>query len=132
MEQLSDVNRHHLAYQKRHWRKSEILYKLRSHQGMIIPMDIYDHRELHHDLGETPMPHPHDAEELLDYLGEYDSMAERIDYLDMAANFMTERSPAYAGHLLLQRSYILLTPFTQVERNIVAQQMDMERDSHAA
>ncbi|MDL2342296.1 MAG: hypothetical protein QFB87_04445 [Patescibacteria group bacterium] len=124
MERRSNVNRHHLGWEKRHWQKNNVLRRLRDHQGMIIPMNLYDHRELHHNLLPPPMPTPGQAEELLSHLGHYDSMSERIDYLDMAAAFMQDRNPRYAGHLLVQRSYVLLDPFTQVERDIVAFERD--------
>jgi len=118
-----NVNRHHLNWERRHWQKNNILRKLRDHQGMIIPMNLFDHRELHHDLLQPPKPSPEQAEKLLSHLGHYDSQAERIDYLDMAVDFMEEENPRYAQHLRVQRSYVLLHPFTQVERDIV----EMER-----
>lgn len=123
MERRKNVNNHHLGWEKRHWQKNNILRKLRDHGGMVIPMNLFDHRDLHHDMMEPPMPKPHQAEELLSYLGTYDDQSERTDYLDMAANFMDERHPRYAQHLRVQRGYILLDPFTQIEKDIV----EMER-----
>ena len=124
MERRSSVNKHHLHWEARHYKRQSILNRLREHQGLIIPMNLFDHREIHAALRPGPQPTPQQAEELLSHLGHYDSQAERIDYLDMAADFMQDCNPRYAGHLLVQRSYILLTPFTQVERDIVAQERE--------
>ena len=128
---MKNVNRHHLNWEKRHWQKNNILRKLRDHQGMIIPMNIFDHREIHHDMLPPVMPTNQQAEELLSHLGHYDDQSERVDYLDMAAEFMKDRNSRYAGHLLTQRAYVLLTPFTEVERNIVEMDRQLQIDNRS-
>lgn len=120
---LPNTNRHHLNYEKRQFKKNGILNKLREHPGLIIRMNLFDHRTLHHDLTPPPMPTPRQAEELLTHLGRYDDQSERIDYLDMAVDYIKDQNPKYAGHLLVQRSYVLLSPMTQTEIDIV----EMER-----
>lgn len=122
MNSQKNVNSHHLLYEARHWKKNNILYRLRTHRGMVIPMNIFDHRNLHHDLLEPPRPTQQQAEELLQHLGTYDSQAERTDYLDMAVNFVELSNPRFAQHLLLQRAYVLLTPFTQTEVDFIEQE----------
>lgn len=117
------VNRHHTFWEKREFRKNGILNRLREHQGFVIPMDLFDHRELHRDVSPPPKPTLQQAEELLGHIGRYDDQSERIDYIDMAVAFLSDKNPRLAQHLTVQRGYVLLNPFTQVERDIV----EMER-----
>ena len=127
MPPRSSINKHHLHWEAREYKRNGILNRLRDHQGMIIPMNLYDHRELHADLKPTPKPTSQQAEELLSHLGRYDPTAERIDYIDMAVNYMRDVNPQYTGHLLVQRAYVLLTPFSQVERDIIEQEREEYR-----
>jgi len=129
MERLAkNVNRHHAFYQGREYKKNSILNRLRNHQGFIIPMSLFDHRDLHRDLFSVPKPSLEAAEGLLSHIGHYDSQSERTDYLDMAINYLRESNPATTAHLIQQRRYVLLTPFTQIERDMA----EMERDGGAA
>lgn len=126
-----NFNRHHLNWEKRQWKKNSILNRLRDHQGMIIPMNLYDHRELHQDMLPPPQPTPKQAEELLSFMGRYDSQSERIDYLDMAVTFMAPQNPRYALHLQTQRDYVLWTPVNALERDIVAMEADMRASNQS-
>lgn len=129
MERLAkNVNRHHAFYQGREYKRNSVLNRLRNHQGFIIPMNLFDHRELHQDLFSVPKPDVGATEEFLYHIGPYDSQSERIDYLDMAINYFAEINPRTSDHLRRQRGYVLLHPFTEIERQIV----EMEREYGAA
>lgn len=125
MERLAkNVNRHHTWYTGREYKRNSLLNRLRNHQGFIIPMNLFDHRQLHQDLFSVPKPDLEAAEELLYKIGPYDSQSERIDYLDMAINHFAEINPATSEHLRRQRGYVLLHPFTLIEQQIVEQERE--------
>lgn len=121
----SAQNRHHLGWERRQWEKNNILYKLREYPGMIIMMNLRDHNELHRELLPPPKPTNQQAEELLSTFGKYDSQTERTDYLDLAVRQLQDTNPRYAGHLLLQRGFVLLHPVNQLERDMVDMQHDL-------
>jgi hypothetical protein len=115
-------NNHHLNWERRHWEREKIHRNVRDFGGFVIKMNMFDHRKIHQDLHEPTRPTVDQLEGLLSHLGAYDSQSERTDYLDMAANYMKYRNPGYAGHLLVQKSYILMSPVNQMERDLVEAQ----------
>ena len=50
-----DVNNHHALWQ-RAWYKSPIEKCLRTHRGLIVPIQIEVHKELHADIPPPPKP----------------------------------------------------------------------------
>ena len=53
-----EVNRHHILHYNEYWRANKDNNKLRSKQGLIAPIEVAVHRELHR---ECPAPPPLDV-----------------------------------------------------------------------
>ena len=57
-------NSHHTFWQDRHY-IGKIERGFRSHEGLVIPMPEYDHRELHGTLREPKKPNPDQIRQVL-------------------------------------------------------------------
>lgn len=47
---MFETNLHHFNWQKSVWRRDSLANRIRNHPGMILPMNILDHRELHNEI----------------------------------------------------------------------------------
>lgn len=99
-------------YIGREYRRTPLLNRLRNLHGLIIPMNIYDHRELHEDMGGVPKPKLDAVEHFLNgVVLPYEEGQPRSRTLDQAIGFFAMTgNEATAEHLMEQRAYILRTP----------------------
>lgn len=107
-------NRHHVFYAGREYRKHHLLRNLREHPGMVIPMNIQDHQNLHQDLWiSVPKPDLDAVHALLygDILLPYDPNQPRLLHVQQAIGFFAMTgNELTAEHLQSQVEYILRTP----------------------
>lgn len=107
------TNRHHVFYEGRLYRRAGFLNRLRTHPGLIIPINIYDHRDLHQELrSSVPVPERDAVEYFLqDVILPFTEGQPRTRSLDQAIGwFAMTGNEATAEHLQLQREFILRTP----------------------
>lgn len=114
MERLSrNVNRHHAIYTGREVRRFRIWNMVRTHPGLILPIYIPDHRDLHHHLrASVPRPDTDAARYFLeDVITPYRPGQPRTKQLDEAIRFFSQtNNELTAEHLSAQREFILRTP----------------------
>jgi hypothetical protein len=111
MERQKGVNRHHLFYTERFFRKEKLMYQLRQQPGLIIPINIYDHRDLHQQIrSSTPKPeHEAAAHFISDVLLPFDP-SHRLQGIDQAiAFFNLTNNELTAEHLMHQREFLART-----------------------
>lgn len=112
------INRHHTCFTRKDWQESRIGFYVRSSHGMIVPMLIEDHRELHREVEPPKAISPqlggivlHNIVELSDNnyrlperlvvfdgitallrrIGEIDKRHYAPEALDLAVNFEQQR-----------------------------------------
>jgi hypothetical protein len=45
-----ETNKHHFNWVKREWERDSLARRIRNHPGMIIPLDVMVHRDLHNNI----------------------------------------------------------------------------------
>lgn len=130
MERPRNVNRHHTFWEAKQYRRNSVLTKLRNHHGFIIPMNIYDHRDLHHELDPgPPRLRPSQAEELLEHVGNYDGQTDRLHYVDEAIGFFVVKDQIeIAEHFEAQREFMMIHPMTAHERDLYNMYRDLRNN----
>lgn len=59
MEYMKDnINKHHVNWNRSWWESHHMSQRIRNHPGMIIPLPIALHNELHHEIPPIRPPHP--------------------------------------------------------------------------
>lgn len=108
-----DINTHHVFFEGRVYRRSVILQRLRNHHGLIVPINIADHRDLHHELQGhhgVPTPSYESVRDFLEIVSPYEKGQDRTQTLDEAIGFFALCDEwDTAEHLIQQREFIIRT-----------------------
>lgn len=110
---------HHHALWNRVWYKTSLEKALRNHDGLVVPLLIPEHRELHANIDAPPKP---DRRLII-------SSLEFLD--DLPASTLTnepETIAAYSEHLFAQRNGLA----TRIGKNLVRQLVYIERGYYNA
>lgn len=111
------IDRHHVFYERGLYQRDPIMFRLRSMPGLIIPMNIPDHRALHRRLdnwsNRPTVPQP-DYDATLYFITEvslpYRSDMPRLQTLEQAIGwFSLTNNESTAEHLYAQKEFILNT-----------------------
>lgn len=109
---MTEVNRHHVMFERGLYKRRRVHFQLRSHPGLILPLRITDHRELHATIerrhGATvPLPDLESTEYFLSDVASYRRGQPWHRTLDQAIGWfaMTDNEPT-AEVLDWQRDFI--------------------------
>lgn len=53
----TNINKHHLCFERKAWEREQFSRKIRQHPGMIIPLYIPTHNALHREIGPIQPPY---------------------------------------------------------------------------
>lgn len=112
-----DVNNHHVFFEKR-WYKSQAEHRFRNLGGLVLPMHIPVHDELHANVPPPPKPTPAFREQITEYAhgdyhdGQLEAFFNIAHFIGDVANtsWSTERAQeAYTLHenLMAQAEFIV-------------------------
>lgn len=109
-------NKHHVLYESAVWRSRDDTRTLRNKPGLIIPLDIDVHRDLHRNITSVPVPDRYMAARVLRTFKPARHILDTMDILCHSFYEATEHPRATKleqelGHLIIssieaQREYI--------------------------
>lgn len=107
---MRNWNRHHVIFQRASY-KTSVEREFRNHKGLLVPMSLSEHGDLHHRIQPPPKPSRGQilgAVAFLDTLGpELDNPPEAVELL--AVHFMEQQNnlaKRIGKNLLAQLTYI--------------------------
>jgi len=95
-----EVNRHH-AFFTRCWYRTKPERELRQHKGLIVPMWITVHDDLHANIPPPPKPNARVVAQALHYLGELPDVVtnDPVRCIGELADFLYSRSDRVAERI---------------------------------
>lgn len=110
-----DYNRHHLFWMKKNY-KSPLEKSFRTHQGLVIPTYIPDHRTLHADLSPPPKPGAQLMRGILSNLDR--QLSHPTDGLLYTIDYLEGRDERLASHLTQQLGYLTLRSGNEIQEMV--------------
>lgn len=95
-------NRHHTFWMRRDY-KTPIERAFRNHHGLVIPVDVDVHAELHANLYPPPKPHRELMLGILNNLEEY-NLANPLDGLEITIDYL--ETGRIRKHLIQQLGFL--------------------------